>query len=286
MFNNSFSGYAYDYIIKEWTRIINDYVTYAENIDTAQPLKDYNSLEYVVKRLYIMVTGKQFKHKSLKNPKNRELLVKLTNSAILLLFMSDFREHFADVLNTRMMTPYVPNLIQGVDTVLAAWQEFNLPQYTIYPEQYSSPIIDKTLFTTAIKDKFMYENYGILKLLLASQYCRIHWNSEQKIEAVQTIFDNITQNNTTSNPVTDSQNAESNSINFTMLTKILKFLTKHNTILFRNEFNRSIIRKEMQIIKSVSNKNILNQLKTMPESMWDSIITTNISGQKFLNNLK
>ena len=260
------------YVVNEWIKTIRQYEAYANNIDHNKPLEDYNSMEYLVKRLYIMTTGKQFRHKSLAGANNRQLLTNLTNSAIILLFMSNFREHFADVLNIRMMTLHVPNLTRGVDEILELWQDFSFPQYVVWPVYYTGYLKDKTLFTTEIKEKFMNEDYGLLKLLLTSQFSEIRWNSVQKIEAVKTIFSNITQ-----------QNGE---VDIVMLLKILRFLTRHNSIILLNDDNRSIKRREMKIIKSLANNNMLDQLKTMPESVWDSVVTTDVSGQKFINNLK
>lgn len=260
------------YVVKDWIKAIRQYEDYANNIDHNKPLENYNSMGYLVKRLYIMTTGKQFRHKSLMGVNNRQLLTNLTNSAIILLFMTNFREHFADVLNIRMMTPHVPNLTRGVDEILNSWQDFNLPQYTVWPPYYVAWLRDKTLFTTDVKEKFMNEDYGLLKLLLASQYSEIRWNSVQKIEAVQTIFSNI-----------PSQDGE---VDITLLLKIFRFLTKHNSVLLLNDDNRGVKRREMKIIKSIANNNMLDQLKTMPESVWDSIVTTTISGRKLSNKLK
>lgn len=260
------------YVVKDWIKAIRQYEDYANNIDSNKPLENYNSMAYLVKRLYIMTTGKQFRHKSLMGVNNRQLLTNLTNSAIILLFMTNFREHFADVLNIRMMTPHVPNLTRGVDEILNMWQDFNLPQYTVWPPYYVAWLRDKTLFTTDVKEKFMNENYGLLKLLLASQYSEIRWNSVQKIEAVQTIFSNITP-----------QDGE---VDIVLLLKIFRFLTKHNSVLLLNDDNRGIKRREMKIIKSIANNNMLDQLKTMPESVWDSVVTTAISGRKLSNKLK
>lgn len=248
------------YCIKKGIEIVKQYETHINN---NLPFKKSNNVYFIVERLYTMVTGKRFRRKAVTLINNRELLANLTNSAILLLLMSNFNVRFANAFTDYSEIPHIPTATSGVNEVLELWQDFDFPQY-IY--RYANNVLrfsDKMLYSPAIKNKFMREDYSILKLLLAAQFSEIRWADDKKIAIVKDIFNNITLSNGT--------------IDVKTLTKILQFFTQHNNIIDQNVDYLNLVKQQKTIIKGFSNIKILEQVKTMPASMLDSIVMANIN---------
>lgn len=239
--------------------IIRQYETHIKNKEL---FKKSNSVDFLVKRLYIMTTGERFQRKDLMAENNRELLVNLANSSVLLLLMSNFNVRFANAFTGEPTTPYIPDLTRGVDEVLKAWKDFTFPQHVTFTPNDVCYFRDKTFYKIDAKNYFMAQKYGVLKLLLLAQYSEIGWNNAKKIEVVQTIFNNIT-----------SENGE---LDIIMLTKILRFFTQCNNIILSNINDDDIVKTQRTIIRTLVKTNI-SELKTMPESMWSSIIMTNVN---------
>lgn len=244
---------------------------YEAHIKNNEPFKKSNSVDFLVKRLYAMTTGERFQRKTLMAKNNRELLVNLANSSALLLLMSNFNVRFANAFTGESTTPYIPDLTRGVGELLKQWQEISFPQYVIIRS--TSNMLhfnDKTPYSIIVRDKFMREDYGLLKLLLAAQFSEINWTNDKEIAIVRTIFNNIT--------------LQDGTVDVETLIKILKYFTRHNNIIVQNIDDINIMNNERKfIINFANNINILvEQLKTMPESMLDSIVVAN-SGKSWGN---
>lgn len=235
---------------------------YEAHIKNNEPFKKSNSVDFLVKRLYAMTTGERFQRKILMAENNRELLVNLANSSALLLLMSNFNVRFANAFTGEPTTPYLPDLTRGVDEVLKLWQDFTFPQHVTFTPDDVCYFRDKPFYWIDVKNHFMGQKYGVLKLLLMAQYSEIGWNHAKKIEVVQTIFNNIT--------------LENGEVDIIMLTKILRFLTQCNNIILSNINDDDIVKTQRTIIRTLVKTNI-SELKNMPESMWSSIIMTNVN---------
>lgn len=235
---------------------------YEAHIKNKESFKKSNSVDFLVKRLYVITTGKRFRRKDLMVENNRELLVNLANSSVLLLLMSNFNVRFANAFTGEPTTPYIPDLTRGVDEVLKLWEDFTFPQHVTFTPNDVCYFRDKTFYKIDAKNYFMAQKYGVLKLLLMAQYSEIGWNNAKKIKAVQTIFNNIT-----------SENGE---VDIIMLTKILRFFTQCNNIILSNINDDNIVKQQRTIIRNLVKNNIL-ELKNMPESMWGSIIVANFN---------
>lgn len=251
------------YFVRKGIESVRQYEKYVNNNMCFEKSKD---IDLLVKRLYTATTGKRFIRKTLIAEDNRELLTNLVNSAILLLLMSNFRIRFANVFTNYAATPYVPNLTRGVGELLKQWQEISFPQYAIIRS--TSNMLhfnDKTPYSIIVRDKFMREDYGLLKLLLAAQFSEINWTNDKEIAIVRTIFNNIT--------------LQDGTVDVETLIKILKYFTRHNNIITQNIDDINIINNERKfIINFANNINILvEQLKIMPESMLDSVVIANSS---------
>lgn len=248
------------YYIKKGIETVKQYETHINN---NLPFKKSNNVYFIVERLYTMVTGKRFRRKAIMVENNRELLANLTNSAVLLLLMSNFNVRFANAFTDYSEIPHIPTATSGVDEVLELWQDFDFPQY-IY--RYANNVLrfsDKMLYSPAIRNKFMREDYGVLKLLLAAQFSEIRWADDKKIAVVKDIFNNIT--------------LQDGTIDVKTLTKILQFFTRHNNIIDQNVDYLNLVKQQKTIIKGFANIKILEQVKTMPASMLDSIVMANIN---------
>lgn len=235
---------------------------YEAHIKNNEPFKKSNSVDFLVKRLYAMTTGERFQRKTLMAENNRKLLVNLANSAALLLLMSNFNARFANAFTGEPTTPYLPDLTRGVDEVLKLWQDFTFPQHITFAPDDVCYFRDRPFYRIDVKNHFMAQKYGVLKLLLIAQYSEIGWNHAKKIEVVQTIFNNIT-----------SENGE---VDIIMLTKILRFFTQCNNIILSNINDDDIVKTQRTIIRTLVKTNI-SELKNMPESVWSSIIMANVN---------
>lgn len=235
---------------------------YEAHIKNNESFKKSNSVDFLVKRLYAMTTGERFQRKTLMAENNRELLVNLANSATLLLLMSNFNVRFANAFTGEPTTPYLPDLTRGVDEVLKLWQDFTFPQHITFTPDDVCYFRDRPFYRIDVKNHFMAQKYGVLKLLLMAQYSEIGWNHAKKIEVVQTIFNNIT-----------SENGE---VDIIMLTKILRFFTQCNNIILSNINDDDIVKTQRIIIRTLV-KTDISELKTMPESVWSSIIMANVN---------
>lgn len=85
------------YFVRKGVESVRQYETYVNNNMCFEKPKD---IALLVKRLYTATTGKRFIRKTLIAEGNRELLTNITNSAILLLLMSNFRIRFANVFTS------------------------------------------------------------------------------------------------------------------------------------------------------------------------------------------
>ena len=235
---------------------------YEAHIKNNESFKKSNSVDFLVKRLYAMTTGERFQRKTLMAENNRELLVNLANSSVLLLLMSNFNVRFANAFTGEPTTPYIPDLTRGVDEVLKLWQDFTFPQHVTFTPNDVCYFRDRPFYRIDVKNYFMAQKYGVLKLLLMAQYSEIGWNNARKIAAVQTIFNNIT-----------SENGE---VDIIMLTKILRFFTQCNNIILSNINDDDIVKTQRTIIRTLV-KTDISELKTIPESMWSSIIMSNVN---------
>lgn len=238
---------------------INQYEAHVKNDES---FKKSNSVDFLVKRLYAFTTGRHYKRKTLWSENSRQLLINLANSAVLLLLMSKFKVRFANVSASVLETPYVPDLTRGVDELLNLWPDFTFPQHVVYAPNNGGYFRNTTFYKIDIKNYFMLQKYGILKLLLAAQFSEIRWDNAKKIDTVQTIFDKIT--------------LENGEVDITMLAKILQFLTTCNNNILQNIDDDNIVQTQRRIIRTFANNNIL-ELKTMPQSMWESIIIANFN---------
>lgn len=248
------------YYIRKGIEIVKQYETHINN---NLPFKKSNNVYFIVERLYAIVTGKHFQRKAIMAEKNRELLANLTNSAILLLLMSNFNVRFANVFTDYSEIPHIPTATSGVNEVLKLWQDFDFPQYIYRCANNVLRFSDKMLYLPAIRNKFMRENYGVLKLLLAAQFSEIRWADDKKIAIVKDIFNNLM--------------LQDGTIDVKTLTKILQFFTRHNNIIDQNVDYPNLVKQQKTIIKGFSNIKILEQVKTMPTSMWDSIVMANFN---------
>lgn len=238
---------------------INQYEAHVKNDES---FKKSNGVDFLVKRLYAFTTGRHYKRKTLWSENSRQLLINLANSAVLLLLMSKFKVRFANVSASVLETPYVPDLTRGVDELLNLWPDFTFPQHVVYAPNNGGYFRNTTFYKIDIKNYFMLQKYGILKLLLAAQFSEIRWDNAKKIDTVQTIFDKIT--------------LENGKVDITMLAKILQFLTGCNNNILQNIDDDNIVQTQRKIIRTFANNNIL-ELKTMPQSMWESIIIANFN---------
>lgn len=238
---------------------INQYETHVKN---GEPFKKSNGVDFLVKRLYTFTTGERYKRKTLWAENSRQLLTNLANSAVLLLLMSKFKVRFANVSASVLETPHVPDLTRGVDELLNLWPDFTFPQHVVYTPNNGGYFRNKTFYKIDIKNYFMLQKYGVLKLLLAAQFSEIRWDNAKKIDTVQTIFDKIT--------------LENGEVDITMLAKILQFLTQCNSNIIQNVDDDNIYQTQRRIIRTFANNDIL-ELKTMPQSMWGSIIVANFN---------
>lgn len=238
---------------------INQYETHVKN---DEPFKKSNGVDFLVKRLYAFTTAKHYKRKTLWTENSCQLLTNLANSAVLLLLMSNFNVRFANVSASVLETPYVPDLTRGVDELLNLWPDFTFPQHIVYAPNNGGYFRKKTFYHIDIKNYFMLQKYGILKLLLAAQFSEIYWNNAKKIDTVKIIFDKIT--------------LENGEVDITMLAKILQFLTQCNINILQNIDDDNILQTQRRIIRTFVNNDIL-ELKTMPQSMWESIIIANFN---------
>lgn len=238
---------------------INQYEIHVKN---DEPFKKSNGVDFLVKRLYTFTTGERYKRKTLWAENSRQLLTNLANSAVLLLLMSKFNVRFANVSASVLETPYVPDLTRGVDELLNLWPDLTFPQHVVYAPNNGGYFRNTTFYKIDIKNYFMLQKYGVLKLLLAAQFSEIRWDNAKKIDTVQTIFDKIT--------------LENGEVDITMLAKILQFLTQCNSNIIQNVDDDNIYQTQRRIIRTFSNNNIL-ELKTMPQSMWGSIIVANFN---------
>lgn len=223
----------------------------------------WSDMDFLVKRLYAMVTGKRFVRKTLMAENNRELLINLSNSAAILLLIFSPNVRSIDALSKYWAIPYNPNATRGVDEVLKVWKDFDFSQYLFKRFNSSRNFHNKAFYsTTIVMNVLIDKNYGVLKALLAAQFNETCWDDAKKIEAVKNIFNIITLPDGT--------------INAIMLTKILQFFTRHNNIIAQNIDDENIVEQQRTIIRSFNNIKILGLIKTMPESMWDSLIAANI----------
>lgn len=223
----------------------------------------WSDMDFLVKRLYAMVTGKRFVRKTLMAENNRELLINLSNSAAILLLIFSPNVRSIDTLSKYWAIPHSPNATRSVDEVLKLWQDFDFSQYLFKRFNSSRNFHNKAFYsTTIVMNVLVDKNYGILKALLAAQFNETCWDDTKKIEAIKNIFSFITLPDGT--------------INARMLTKILQFFTRHNNIIVQNIDDENIVEQQRTIIRSFNNIKILGLIKTMPESMWDSVIAANI----------
>lgn len=236
---------------------------YEAHINNNLPFKKSNNVYFIVERLYTMVTGKHFRRKAIMAENNRELFANLTNSAILLLLMSNFNVRFANAFTGYSEIPHIPTATSGVNEVLKSWQDFDFPQYFYRSANNMLRFSDKTLYSHTIRNKFIREDYSILKLLLAAQFSEIRWADDKKIAIVKDIFNNLT--------------LQDGTIDAKTLTKILQFFTRHNNIIDQNVDYLNLVKQQKTIIKGFANIKILEQVKTMPASMLDSIVMANIN---------
>lgn len=246
-------------------KCVEDIRQYELNIVNNTPFGKWNDMGFLVKRLYAMVTGKRFVRKILMAENNRELLINLSNSAAILLLIFSPNIRSIDVLSKYLAwaIPYNPNATRGVDEVLKVWKDFDFSQYLFKRFNSSRNFHNKAFYsTTIVMNVLINKNYGILKALLAAQFNETCWDDAKKIEAVKNIFNIITLPDGT--------------INAIMLTKILQFFTRHNNIIAQNIDDENIVEQQRTIIRSFNNIKILGLIKTMPESMWDSVIAANI----------
>lgn len=248
------------YYIKKGIETVKQYETHINN---NLPFKKSNNVYFIVERLYTMVTGKRFRRKAIMVENNRELLANLTNSAVLLLLMSNFNVRFANAFTDYSEIPHIPTATSGVNEVLKLWQDLDFPQYFYRSVNNMLRFSDKILYSPAIRNKFMREDYGVLKLLLAAQFSEIRWADDKKIAVVKDIFNNLT--------------LQDGTIDVKTLTKILQFFTRHNNIIDQNVDNLNLMKQQKTIIKGFANIKILEQVKTMPASMLDSIVMANIN---------
>lgn len=236
---------------------------YEAHINNNLPFKKSNNVYFIVERLYTMVTGKHFRRKAIMAENNRELLANLTNSAVLLLLMSNFNVRFTNAFTDYSEIPHIPTATSGVNEVLELWQDFYFPQYFYRSANNMLRFSDKMLYSPVIRNKFMREDYGVLKLLLTAQFSEIRWADDKKIAIVKDIFNNLM--------------LQDGTIDVKTLTKILQFFTQHNNIIDQNVDYLNLVKQQKTIIKGFSNIKILEQVKTMPASMLDSIVMANIN---------
>lgn len=248
------------YYIRKNIETVKQYETHINN---NLPFKKSNNVYFLVERLYTMVTGKRFRRKAIMAENNRELLVNLTNSAILLLLMSNFNVRFANAFTDYSEIPHIPTATSCVNEVLKLWQDFDFPQYFYRSANNKLRFGAKTLYSPAIRNKFMKEDYGVLKLLLAAQFSEICWVDNKRIAVVKDIFNHIT--------------LQDGTIDVKTLTKILQFFTRHNNIIDKNVDHLTLMKQQKTFINAFANIKILEQVKTMPTSMWDSVIMANIN---------